>query len=814
MRLRKINIQNLRQHRAQSKAQRPVDINADIEGASLVVRAVQADAAEQNRASNLRRKVVCAAIAALLFLGVSYILASICRLDQQLTAMIAGWVVAAVVIAATCWACDKGKIEAKLSYAVLGILVVMIAVWPLSSGGGAEALNGLLYTLGTQTGNYELQYASGSGLSLVWFTCAIATGLSYLCAQLALHGGRIACAAIAVVAAVLMILGYVPATGWAIVLAAGIVGAMCACTLMHTDRPSGHALFTGTGLAVGIGAVLTAAVLLVAGTGTLDTSAPRQALRQLAYTIQYGGASFAMPMGQLERLGALNLSDRPALEVKTNADTTEYLRGFVGESYDGKQWQTLSGDVITENEGLFYWLSEDGFTTISQLYTAANASAFSETDQQGMGITYQGARGGYAYLPYAYASGADITTSTDMATASVGSAESSQIIADSALTRKAYRVQEVLTGLENSATGVLQTYLDDESAYRDFVYKNYLSIPDETLETFESLLRDRTTLSTEEAKLQVISDLDTYASYDESGQASNKQDFVSYFLTTSHVGYSVHYATAATLMLRYYGVPARYVEGYVLDTQAEKADYESAEARGESVPEDGTYQLTEGDAHAWVEYYLDGVGWVPFDPTPGYRNNEFYEATDQTSQQYEGSLWPTGSTQGSTSWTPETENAQDQNAYEEQMSITVMMILWSLLGLLIVLLGAMAARTYIMRKRLAAYMDKLQTRGLEKAVPRGFSYGLLLGEKCLGVQLENKPYRQQAQAAEGAKLCSAQVFERAADANARALFGSSDELTEDDRQAVLNFIAEVKCSINNECGFVKKFFQRYIKCLW
>ncbi len=811
MRLRKIDIQSLRQRRAQ----KPVDINADIEGAALLVQPVQAEAGVQPGATDVRRKAVCAAIAALLFLGVSYVLAAICRMDQQVPAMIVAWASAAAIIAATCWACGKGKAETKLGYAVLGILVAMLAVWPLSSGGCTQALNGLLYTLGAQTGNYQLQYAAGSELGLVWFTCAIAVGLSYLCAQLALHGGRIACAAIAVVAAVLMILGYVPATGWAIVLAAGIVGAMCSGTLTRTDLQSGRALFAGTGFAVAAGAVLATIVLLVAGTGTLDTSAPRQALRQLAYAIQYGGASFAMPMGQLEGLGALSFSDRPALEVKVNSDTSEYLRGFVGESYDGKQWQALSGDAMTQNEGLFYWLSEDGFSTISQLSAAADASAFSETDQQGMGITYQGARGGYAYLPYSYASGADTTTSTSMATATAGSTESSQIVADSTLLRKSYRLQEVLTGQESSATGDLQTYLDDESAYRRFVYENYLDVPDETMGTFESLFGEASTLSTEEAKLQVMADLDACASYDEGGQqGSSQQDFVTYFLTTSHAGYSVHYATAATLMLRYYGVPARYVEGYVLDTQAQKADYADAEARGQSVPEDGTYELTEGDAHAWAEYYLDGVGWVPFDPTPGYRDNEFYEATDQTSVQYEGSLWSNGSTQGTASWAPETQSAQDQNAYEEQMSFAFMMILWSLLGFAIVLLMALGARTYIIRKRLAAYLDELQTRALDKAVPRGFSYGLLLGEKCLGIQLENEPYRQQAQAVENAGLCGAQTFERAADANSRALFGGIGELTEDDRQAMLGFVDEVKGNVDSRCNFAKKLVQRYIRGLW
>lgn len=42
---------------------------------------------------------------------------------------------------------------------------------------------------------------------------------------------------------------------------------------------------------------------------------------------------------------------------------------------------------------------------------------------------------------------------------------------------------------------------------------------------------------------------------------SEDGDFIENFLTTSKIGHSVHFATAAALMFRYYGIPARYVEG-------------------------------------------------------------------------------------------------------------------------------------------------------------------------------------------------------------------------------------------------------------
>ncbi|MEK3945410.1 transglutaminase family protein [Paenibacillus sp. FSL H3-0310] len=81
-------------------------------------------------------------------------------------------------------------------------------------------------------------------------------------------------------------------------------------------------------------------------------------------------------------------------------------------------------------------------------------------------------------------------------------------------------------------------------------------------------------------------------------------DFVDHFLFETKQGYCVHFATAMTVLLRSTGIPARYVQGYGPGTQQEEA-----------MP--AKYLVTQGDAHAWVEVYFSGAGWVPFDPTPG-----------------------------------------------------------------------------------------------------------------------------------------------------------------------------------------------------
>jgi protein-glutamine gamma-glutamyltransferase len=72
------------------------------------------------------------------------------------------------------------------------------------------------------------------------------------------------------------------------------------------------------------------------------------------------------------------------------------------------------------------------------------------------------------------------------------------------------------------------------------------------------------------------------------------------FLFHTHAGYCQHFAGAAALLLRVAGVPTRVVVGF---------------ATGEQVDKD-TYAVRDEDAHAWIEVYFPGVGWVPFNPTP------------------------------------------------------------------------------------------------------------------------------------------------------------------------------------------------------
>ena len=90
--------------------------------------------------------------------------------------------------------------------------------------------------------------------------------------------------------------------------------------------------------------------------------------------------------------------------------------------------------------------------------------------------------------------------------------------------------------------------------------------------------------------------------------APDNRDVVDYFLFDAKRGFCSHYATAMAVMLRSEGVPARVVTGY---------------AMGDWVQEEQAFRVPVSYAHAWVEVYFPGLGWVEFEPT-AYRTPIIY----------------------------------------------------------------------------------------------------------------------------------------------------------------------------------------------
>lgn len=109
-------------------------------------------------------------------------------------------------------------------------------------------------------------------------------------------------------------------------------------------------------------------------------------------------------------------------------------------------------------------------------------------------------------------------------------------------------------------------------------------------------------------------------------------DYISHFLLESKKGYCAHFASAATMLFRQMGVPARYVEGYAFSYAAvaengelvEGADYDDYYTGFSEIGETALIEIEipEAYAHAWVEIYDSERGWIVVDPTPASHEEE------------------------------------------------------------------------------------------------------------------------------------------------------------------------------------------------
>lgn len=212
------------------------------------------------------------------------------------------------------------------------------------------------------------------------------------------------------------------------------------------------------------------------------------------------------------------------------------------------------------------------------------------------------------------------------------------------------------TGFHKTAGGsreLFEPYYERELEYRKFVYNNYTRVP----EGIAPMLTEKVNKVLYAEYEDLVDDFGGYwfspyepdfekgysgcsfsnylwwctESLKESakyslapGKVPEGEDLIDYFLFTNQKGYCSYYATAATVFLRLCGIPTRYVEGYKIVSK----DFSK---HGKKIRKDGkdcyTLNVTDEYAHAWIEVYVDGCGWLPYDVTPA--RGDFIEGVDK-----------------------------------------------------------------------------------------------------------------------------------------------------------------------------------------
>ncbi|MCM1308690.1 MAG: transglutaminase-like domain-containing protein [Butyrivibrio sp.] len=155
----------------------------------------------------------------------------------------------------------------------------------------------------------------------------------------------------------------------------------------------------------------------------------------------------------------------------------------------------------------------------------------------------------------------------------------------------------------------------------------YTEVPEDIREELSEICERQ---GFEGSRAEIISQIQDFLASDygytvSPGRTPSNRDFVLYFLQDKKQGFCVHFASAACLLLRTMGIPARYAEGYCFDytVYEEATAYEGENTKwntgysGLDYDIPVTVELTDANAHAWVEVYFAEVGWVPVEFTVG-----------------------------------------------------------------------------------------------------------------------------------------------------------------------------------------------------
>lgn len=549
-------------------------------------------------------------------------------------------------------------------------------------------------------------------------------------------------------------------------------------------------------------AVIGGVVLAVDNEGKMEAlSVVHRSVRKSADKLIYGGC--ILPDGDFSKVGDFIKSDQPQLEVVMSDPDSYYLRGFVGSVYSSQGWENIENKNLYKNSDLFYWLHESGFYGQTQISQIAQLTG----DEQLNRITIKnvGSSAKYLYTPYEVSASENDFLSADgigdqaLSIGSMIPRKSYTYYASSNQVKKYTELLRNISESEEKSDKKYKEYLNSESHYNEFVYSNYMDIPESVSSLLKNLLGEYDAVGGHcdyaQAKQKILSFLTGNMTYSEEAEASDR-DFVSTFLNETKSGYSVHFATAATLMFRYYGIPARYVEGYLITPE----DVEGVSANS-AITIDGTH------AHAWTEFYQDGVGWIPFETTPTYLDI-MEKADDIKGEQYNEKQSDTDDTEQDNSKTQHGVSEMIRQKSDKILNIFIVVVL-TLVGVLIT-----ASVIIIMRRRnrLKALRRSFESDDIRLAVNNMFAYcvELLCGFGI--IKSENEIYC-------GKGIITTigweyeQAFDKAVQTYKEVKF-SAHGLTENQREILSSFTdmtTRVICSRRSSFG---RFIDRHIRYLY
>ena len=436
------------------------------------------------------------------------------------------------------------------------------------------------------------------------------------------------------------------------------------------------------------------------------TYSPLQIVDDIKTNMQYHGENVVYgksdyPEGKFSRYNETVITGEERLQIRMSQPKQMYMRGFVGSKYTEDGWvdsdlKIYGGDY----EGVFDWFSSNDYSPLTNLsaYVTQSAEHGGEAKENSIYVEVSNisARRKYQYVPdcVTYGSLENLyAPKNDVNFRSQGLGREKDYFFDMVdVMNNDYKAIYGETWYQDQTGDKL--FHDSENVYGTFARTYYEDVPDELRAYFDSHAPNAGQKMNPFDAIKVVRDYTAgNMSYsNDADEYSGDEDFVIEMLSGHKSGYSAHFATAATMLFRYYGIPARYVEGYLVNPEA-----------GSDV-----ISVTDEDSHAWVEIYAGGLGFIPIEVTPGY-----YSDDDDTGMSNANS--------GTTPQTipPEPEDQQEDNGGGGGSMETVLLIGYIILGLV-----ALFAVVLIIRRIICAILrrKRMNDKDSEKSIAASGDY--------------------------------------------------------------------------------------------
>ena len=372
-------------------------------------------------------------------------------------------------------------------------------------------------------------------------------------------------------------------------------------------------------------------------------------------------------------------------------------------------------------------------------------------------------------------------------------------------TYQGYNLSDFLSVLDTVSAGGFDDLLGEYGAYAE---STYMYVPEDKIPRIVELcntsgVRKGNYTAATNFIISTLNEMTTYTT--SPGNAPSGVDIAEYFLFDSGKGFCQQYATTAALMYRLLGLPSRYVTGYMVTP----SDFHKNS--------DGTYTAiaTDEKAHAWVEVYVDGTGWIPTEvtfsqdeidqggSTAGDDNNPTEEPTSEeaTTEPTENTTEPSDLTEPTTE--PNNTNSSDNNNSMSEMLIQALKIVVTAVITVVVIIAVILFFKWRRKGKLASLRRMKPNILLVKMVDMLHLGGYLKEYKGTEADFPEKL----SELVEELSVSDIAYFVNLAN---KAAFGNKP-IEKDEKRTAYNHYVRTAEFVFGKLNFIKKIYFKYFK---